>query len=83
MSRAASGVALERLRMEAAVCTRCDLYERATQTVFGEGPSSARLMFVGECPGDKEDEAGHPVVGPAGKLLDRAFASAGIERDAV
>jgi uracil-DNA glycosylase len=83
MSRVASGTALEQLRVEAAACERCELYERATQMVFGEGPASASLMFVGECPGDKEDQAGHPFVGPAGRLLDRAFVAAGIDRDAV
>src|SRR4029079_19469173 len=71
------------LRADAAACKRCPLYKRATQTVFGEGPPSARVVFIGESPGDKEDEAGHPFVGPAGKLLDRAFAAAGIDREAV
>jgi uracil-DNA glycosylase len=68
---------------EAADCTRCDLYRRATQTVFGEGPEDAPLMLVGEVPGDKEDKQGHPFVGPAGKLLDRALEEAGIARDEV
>jgi DNA polymerase len=68
---------------EAAGCTRCDLYKRATQTVFGEGPQGAPLMLVGEVPGDKEDKEGHPFVGPAGKLLDRALHEAGIDRDEV
>jgi DNA polymerase len=68
---------------EAAGCTRCDLYERATQTVFGEGPEDAPLMLVGEVPGDKEDKQGHPFVGPAGKLLDRALEEAGIDRGEV
>jgi uracil-DNA glycosylase family 4 len=58
---------------EAAGCTRCDLYKRATQTVFGEGPEGAPLMLMGEVPGDKEDTQGHPFVGPAGQLLDRAL----------
>ena len=61
-------------------CKACDLYKTGTQTVFGEGPSRAELMFVGEQPGDAEDLAGHPFVGPAGKLLDRALAQAGIDR---
>ena len=67
-------------RSAAATCTRCTLYENATQTVFGEGPASVRLMFVGEQPGDQEDLAGHPFVGPAGKVFDRALADAGIDR---
>ncbi|SEQ52402.1 DNA polymerase [Faunimonas pinastri] len=71
------------LREDAAHCTRCDLYKDATQTVFGVGPSDARVMLVGEQPGDKEDLAGLPFVGPAGQLLDRALAEAGIDRDTV
>ncbi len=66
--------------IEAANCTRCPLYRNATQTVFGEGAPGAHIMLVGEQPGDKEDLAGRPFVGPAGKLLDRALADAGIER---
>jgi DNA polymerase len=65
---------------EAAGCTRCPLHRDATQTVFGEGAPGAHIMFVGEQPGDKEDIAGRPFVGPAGKLLDRALADAGVER---
>ena len=68
---------------EARGCTRCPLYKNATQTVFGEGPADASLMMVGEQPGDQEDLAGRPFVGPAGKVLDRALARAGIERAAV
>src|SRR5260370_19763610 len=68
------------LRAAAATCTGCALYQNATQTVFGEGPEAARLMLVGEQPGDAEDIAGRPFVGPAGKLLDRCLAEAGIER---
>ncbi|MEA3028756.1 MAG: uracil-DNA glycosylase [Sphingomonadales bacterium] len=68
------------IRAEAARCTRCDLYECATQTVFGEGPLDAAILFVGEQPGDQEDLAGRPFVGPAGQLFDRALAEAGIER---
>jgi len=68
------------LREEAAQCTRCDLYKHATQTVFGEGPVDAAILFVGEQPGDREDLAGHPFVGPAGRMLDKALAEAGIDR---
>jgi DNA polymerase len=75
-----SAVALEALREEAAGCTRCHLYTCATQTVFGEGPVDAKLMLVGEQPGDQEDLAGRPFVGPAGQMLDRALAEAGIDR---
>ncbi len=64
-------------------CTACHLYKRATQTVFGEGPKNARLMLLGEQPGDQEDLAGKPFVGPAGKLLDRALEDAGINRNEV
>ena len=64
-------------------CTRCPLYRNATQAVPGEGKRSARLMLVGEQPGDREDMAGRPFVGPAGKLLDRALADAGIDRGKV
>ncbi|MBN8809002.1 MAG: UdgX family uracil-DNA binding protein [Sphingomonas sp.] len=72
--------AWEALRDEAMACTRCHLYRHATQTVFGEGPVDARLMFVGEQPGDQEDLAGHPFVGPAGQMFDRALAEAGVDR---
>lgn len=65
------------------VCHACPLYQYATQAVFGEGPSHARLMLVGEQPGDEEDRRGHPFVGPAGALLDGALAEAGLSRDAV
>jgi DNA polymerase len=68
------------LRAAAAECKACPLWKTATRTVFGEGDESARLMFVGEQPGDQEDREGHPFVGPAGRLLDRALADAGIER---
>src|SRR5205814_1322827 len=61
----------------------CDLFERATQTVFGEGPRSARLMLVGETPGDREDTAGKPFVGPAGALLDGSLEAAGLDRKTV
>jgi uracil-DNA glycosylase family protein len=74
---------LEEVAHEAASCTRCPLYEKATQTVFGEGPADAPLMLMGEVPGDKEDRAGKPFVGPAGRLLDRALEEAGIDRSEV
>lgn len=74
---------LSALRAAAAACQGCDLYRDATQTVFGEGRVSARVMMVGEQPGDREDLAGKPFVGPAGRLLDKALAQAGIDRDAV
>jgi len=67
------------LREAARDCTACDLYKTGTQTVFGEGPSKSQIMFIGEQPGDQEDRAGHPFVGPAGKLLDEALEKAGIE----
>jgi DNA polymerase len=69
------------LRDAARTCTACPLYARATQTVFGEGPVPARLMLVGETPGDQEDRQGRPFVGPAGKLLDRCLEAAGIDRN--
>ncbi|MFM9977124.1 MAG: UdgX family uracil-DNA binding protein [Sphingomonadaceae bacterium] len=75
-----SMIALEALRDEAMGCTRCPLYRPATQTVFGEGPADAALIFVGEQPGDQEDLAGRPFVGPAGQMFDRALAEAGIDR---
>ncbi len=71
------------LREDAADCRACDLWKDATQTVFGEGPESARLMMVGEQPGDKEDLAGKPFVGPAGQMLDRALEEAGVDRKLV
>jgi uracil-DNA glycosylase family protein len=71
---------LPRLRQAAALCTACPLYRNATQTVFGEGPERALLMLVGEQPGDVEDNTGRPFVGPAGRLLDRCLAEAGIDR---
>jgi probable DNA metabolism protein len=73
----------EALLADARNCTRCDLYKTATQTVFGEGPLDATIMFVGEQPGDQEDLAGRPFVGPAGQLLDAALEKAGIDRSAV
>jgi DNA polymerase len=74
---------LPALREAAARCRACDLYKRATQTVFGEGKLGARVMMVGEQPGHEEDLAGRPFVGPAGRLLDRALAAASIARDEV
>src|SRR5687767_15153583 len=71
---------LTTLRNAAKTCTACHLYKHATQTVFGEGPKAARLMLLGEQPGDQEDLAGKPFVGPAGKILDRALEEAGINR---
>ena len=68
------------LERAARKCEGCPLYQRATQTVFGEGPERARVMLVGEQPGDAEDLAGHPFVGPAGRLLDRCLVEAGIDR---
>ncbi len=71
---------LGRLRSAASGCQGCHLYQDATQTVFGEGSAGAKVVVVGEQPGDKEDLAGEPFVGPAGKLLDRAFEEAGFDR---
>jgi DNA polymerase len=76
-------VAWEALVADARRCTRCDLYRCATQTVFGEGPLDADIMFVGEQPGDQEDLAGRPFVGPAGALFDAALEKAGIDRSSV
>jgi DNA polymerase len=75
--------ALQEVRMEALTCQACPLWRGATQTVFGEGPAPTSLMLVGEQPGDKEDLAGLPFVGPAGQVLDRALGDAGIDRRAV
>lgn len=72
---------LAELSRAARGCTACELYEGATQTVFGEGAPDARVFFVGEQPGDQEDRVGRPFVGPAGRLFDRALADAGIERE--
>jgi DNA polymerase len=87
-----SGTAAERvpahptlpsLREAAAGCRACDLWERGTQTVFGEGAAGSRLLLVGEQPGDSEDREGHPFVGPAGRVLDEALEAAGIDRSTV
>jgi uracil-DNA glycosylase len=74
---------LESLRREAYSCRACPLWKDATQTVFGEGPQKASIILVGEQPGDKEDLAGKPFVGPAGQMLDRALEEAGIDRSKV
>src|SRR5687768_12808076 len=74
---------MDALRMAAAGCRGCDLWERATQTVFGQGPWPVPLMLIGEQPGDREDVAGLPFIGPAGKLLDSALDEAGIDRERV
>src|SRR4030081_1854736 len=74
---------LSTVREAAEHCTACHLYKRATQTVFGEGPKKASIMLVGEQPGDYEDVAGKPFVGPAGKIMDRALEEAGIDRKEV
>jgi DNA polymerase len=74
---------LDTLRQEAADCRACHLWKDATQTVFGEGPQAAQVMLVGEQPGDREDLAGKPFVGPAGQMLDRALEQAGIDRKKV
>src|SRR3981081_2776187 len=78
-----SGSSLETLREEASRCRACHLWKDATQTVFGEGPQTAQMMLVGTQPGDKEDLAGEPFVGPAGQMLDRALEEAGIDRKKV
>jgi uracil-DNA glycosylase family 4 len=75
--------ALKVLRQAVQSCRGCDLYRSATQAVFGAGPAKARVMLVGEQPGNEEDLQGHPFVGPSGKLLDRALEEAGIERSEV
>ena len=74
---------LTQLRKAAATCERCQLFENATQTVFGEGPTDAPVVFVGEQPGDQEDLQGKPFVGPAGRMFDRALEEAGIDRKRV
>ncbi|HKC54340.1 MAG TPA: UdgX family uracil-DNA binding protein [Burkholderiales bacterium] len=78
--RLPTALTLEALRREAAGCRGCPLWKNATQTVFGEGNPKARIMLVGEQPGDAEDRAGHPFVGPAGRILDQALSEAGIDR---
>lgn len=74
---------LQKLREASQACRGCDLWENATQTVFGEGPAAAGVMLVGEQPGDREDREGSPFVGPAGRVLDEALESVGLNRDQV
>jgi len=81
VARAVRQAQLAQLAEQAAVCQACPLWRGATQTVFGEGPASARLMLVGEQPGDREDLQGHPFVGPAGRLLDEALEQLGWPRN--
>jgi uracil-DNA glycosylase family protein len=76
-------VGLKTLRELSADCQACPLWKSGTQTVFGEGPAKAKVMFVGEQPGDREDKTGHPFVGPAGSVLDKALEEAGIDRTQV
>ena len=83
MRTRAATAKLEVVADEAAGCRACDLWRHATQTVFGAGPGDARLVLVGEQPGDEEDQVGEPFVGPAGRLLDRALEQADIDRDHV
>ncbi len=78
-----AGDSIEALREVALTCRACPLWEKATQTVFGEGPSRAPIMLIGEQPGDQEDLAGHPFVGPAGNILTRALEETGIPREQV
>ena len=80
LEQSAARLTIARLRESATHCTACALYRNATQTVFGEGPEGALVMLIGEQPGHSEDLAGHPFVGPAGKLLDRCLVEAGIDR---
>lgn len=77
------GASLRKLREASQACRGCDLWENATQTVFGDGPVPAGLMLVGEQPGDREDREGSPFVGPAGRVLDEALESVGLNRDEV
>ena len=81
--RIPSTLTLATLQRNAKTCKACDLWRNATQTVFGEGPVPARIMFVGEQPGDSEDRVGHPFVGPAGRLLDAVLLEVGIDRSDV
>src|SRR4029453_5194399 len=78
-----AGASLDELRAAGARCQGCDLYRHATQMVFGRGPADARVVLVGEQPGDQEDLKGAPFVGPAGEVLDRALAEVGIARQRV
>ena len=74
---------LASLQLAAGACRGCDLYQRGTHVVFGEGPKSSRLMLIGEQPGDQEDRTGKPFIGPAGRLLDRVLAQVGLDRSEV
>jgi uracil-DNA glycosylase len=74
---------LEELRAAAPACKGCDLYQHATQIVFGEGPRDSKVVMVGEQPGDEEDKKGHPFVGPAGRLLSKAMHEAGLDREKI
>lgn len=74
---------LEQLRAAAPACRGCDLYQHATQVVFGEGPADAHVVMVGEQPGDDEDRKGHPFVGPSGRLLSKAMQEAGLDREKI
>ncbi|MGH7306747.1 MAG: UdgX family uracil-DNA binding protein [Candidatus Rokuibacteriota bacterium] len=78
-----AGAGLRELSAAASCCTGCDLYRHATQTVFGRGSDDARIVFVGEQPGDQEDRQGAPFVGPAGEVLDQALAEACIDRERI
>ncbi len=78
-----AGSSIEALRKAASTCRACPLWEKATQTVFGEGPSHASIMLIGEQPGDQEDLTGHPFVGPAGNILTRALEANGIRREQI
>jgi uracil-DNA glycosylase len=80
-TRRGAGAKIDSLRAEAKGCRDCPLWKNATQTVFGEGSARAKLMIVGEQPGDQEDLQGHPFVGPAGRILDEGLRQAGIDRD--
>jgi uracil-DNA glycosylase len=75
-----ASASLRAIAKNAAACTRCDLYQHATQMVFGEGPPDAAIVLIGEQPGDQEDKQGRPFVGPAGRVLDRALADSGLDR---
>lgn len=74
---------LKKLRTAASTCEGCDLYRHATQVVFGEGPPDAKVVMVGEQPGDEEDKKGHPFVGPSGRLLSKAMHEAGLDREKI
>jgi uracil-DNA glycosylase family protein len=76
-------ITFESLRAAADTCEGCEIYKNATQTVFGEGPKHPRIILVGEQPGDEEDKSGHPFVGAAGRLMDKALEEAGIDRDTI